>query len=236
MERGKALVKEYAEMGVDYLKESGIGGEDFILIGAAILLAPETGGVSLTVPFGKKMANLLPYFSKTGLGKSVLSKGSEFIKKITAQITQQNKVFPIKPVNIKTGLTRDQRNNFTLILQNSDKKSIIQSCKKQGWNLNPQAIDKIPQDMLKKNGVQPSKGGIGIKVGDKQNSIRIMQGKPNGHDSQKVDYVKITKNGQVIDKNGKPILGEEMVNGVNFNPADNPRSHITLSDWLKSNI
>jgi hypothetical protein len=75
-----------------------LGGEDLVLIGVAILAAPETGGVSLTVPFGKKIADLLPYFSKTGLGKSVLSKGSEFIKKITAQITQQNKLFPIKSV------------------------------------------------------------------------------------------------------------------------------------------
>ena len=77
-----------------------------VLIGVAILAAPETGGVSLTVPFGKKIADLLPYFSKTGLGKSVLSKGSEFIKKITAQITQQNKLFPIKPQNNSVIVTK----------------------------------------------------------------------------------------------------------------------------------
>jgi hypothetical protein len=79
---------------------------------------------------------------------------------------------------------------------------------------------------------KPVDKGVGLKFSDgKGNHIRISKANPEANfPSQKVDYVKITKDGKVIGIDGKPIL--EVENGLT--PSQNPRSHIPLNEWIKS--
>jgi len=78
----------------------------------------------------------------------------------------------------------------------------------------------IPSDWIMK----PANKGAGTRFIDtknpKSNNVRVMQGNPDSpNPSQQTDYVKHTKNGTVVDKNGKPTK------------HDTPEAHIPKKEF-----
>jgi hypothetical protein len=99
------------------------------------------------------------------------------------------------------------------------------------FKLPQEAIDKIPSHAFKSANFANDGTGIKFNTG-KADNIRIMKANPNAKfDSQKVDYVKLTRGGQVIGRDGKPILKTDNIP----NPSQTENAHIALSDWIKWN-
>jgi len=94
-------------------------------------------------------------------------------------------------------------------------------------------LDKIPQELHGKGQVintDKSKGFLWSDGEKGNNYIRIMKGDPKAeHISQHVDYVRLVRNGQVIGRDGKPII-KETIPGLK--PRKNPEAHIPLSEWV----
>jgi hypothetical protein len=102
---------------------------------------------------------------------------------------------------------------------------------KGSWKPPKEALDKVRQEL----GVgQITDKGQGIKFQNNhgQHCIRFNKGNPlKEHPTQQVDYVKITRNGQTIGRDGKII---EKTLEVPF-PRKHKDAHIPLSEWLKWN-
>jgi len=93
------------------------------------------------------------------------------------------------------------------------------------WLPPEEALDKVPDSL----GMgQTIRKGDGWRWQHKhgENSIRIRKGNPQAVEgAQKVDYVKITSNGKLVDRNGEILpSGSE---------ASLPEVHIPLSEWVK---
>jgi hypothetical protein len=97
------------------------------------------------------------------------------------------------------------------------------------FKLPQEAIDKVPSNLFKS--AKFADEGIGIKFNTgKADNIRIMKADPKApFDSQKVDYVKLTRGGQVIGRDGKPILESATIKS----PASEENAHISLQEWIK---
>jgi hypothetical protein len=91
------------------------------------------------------------------------------------------------------------------------------------------AIDKIPEELLDKATINQRNDGI--KWGDKhgRNYIRIDKADPSGYPHQRVDHVRINHNGNVIGRDGKPIMECDTVKY----PANEPDAHIPYEEWIK---
>jgi len=98
------------------------------------------------------------------------------------------------------------------------------------WQPPRQALDKIPE-FLGKGQINNKEAGVKWSDGTKgNNAIRINQGDPKAnYPSQRVPYVKIVRNGQVIGRDGKAILRTRDIP----KPKDHPDAHIPLSEWIK---
>ena len=100
-------------------------------------------------------------------------------------------------------------------------------------DLSQEEIDKAHSSGL--DGPMPSRKEQGLKWADSDkgnNVIRLMKGKgaEADFDSQKEDYVKIVRGGQMLDQHGNVVSSGD--DGFH-NPSDNPRSHIKKSEWMK---
>jgi len=98
------------------------------------------------------------------------------------------------------------------------------------WQPTRQALDKIPE-FLGKGRVTDKGEGVKWSDGTKGNNvIRINQGDPKAdYPSQRVPYVKLVRNGQVIGRDGKPILRSPTIH----KSSKHPDAHIPLSEWIK---
>ena len=85
---------------------------------------------------------------------------------------------------------------------------------------------RLPQELQQQLGKgAPSRNGVGWRWRSKGAEIRVQRGNPaSSNPAQRVDYVKITADGKVIGRNGKPITSGK--------PGQSPESHIPLSEWL----
>ncbi|WP_039458705.1 hypothetical protein [Candidatus Jidaibacter acanthamoebae] len=101
---------------------------------------------------------------------------------------------------------------------------------KLGWELPQEALNKIPRDL---KFVKANREGVGIRIQDSEKGasvIRIDKGNPsNDYLHQQVDHVRINYNGQVIGRDGKPILQTDKTP----RPREAPEAHIPLSEWLQ---
>jgi hypothetical protein len=78
----------------------------------------------------------------------------------------------------------------------------------------------------------PNKKGTGFRWQTKhgQNDVRIDKGDPTlKYPHQQVDHVRVTRNGQVIGRDGKPILEVESCP----KPSIEPDAHIPYHEWIK---
>jgi hypothetical protein len=132
------------------------------------------------------------------------------------------------------GLTREARNELAKIFIKGNRKDILKGLKGEGFKLAEKALDKIPQSLKDTNIFKPNSSGIGIKIGDKQNSIRIDKAvKKSRHGKilqthEKIDHVKVIRNGQTIGRDGNVIKETKQYP----NTSKNPESHIPLKEWL----
>ena len=98
------------------------------------------------------------------------------------------------------------------------------------WEVPDEALNKIPEGL--KAHAEPAKHGDGIRweSQDGRVKIRIMRGKPDAeHNSQKVDYVVLKKDGFYTLTNGNQVKGK--VNGIKARMLE--EAHIPLSEWLQ---
>ena len=100
---------------------------------------------------------------------------------------------------------------------------------KGGQNLDPgtraQVQQKLPNGWGSGRANQKKTGTRWEDPNNPGNGVRVDMGDPNSpNPSQRVDHVVVRQNGRVIGPDGKPISGPI---------AQNPNSHIPLSDWLK---
>ena len=95
------------------------------------------------------------------------------------------------------------------------------------WQPPQQALDKL-KDFG--NPVANKKGeGLKWNTPHGKDNIRIDKGDPNAQYShQQVDHVRVNKGGQVIGRDGNPILKSD----TNPYPKNAPEAHIPLSEWI----
>ncbi|MEQ9115695.1 MAG: hypothetical protein RLN62_02755 [Rickettsiales bacterium] len=129
--------------------------------------------------------------------------------------------------------TVNQKIDFDVIRQglvSKDPVKIAEILKMEvNWDINPMVFEKIPAEARQWN---IANEGIGIKFQDSNHarvSIRVMKASPiSNHASQRVDYVKVTYNGDVIGRDGVKIPD---VKGGKTSHLE--QAHIPLNEWLK---
>ena len=125
--------------------------------------------------------------------------------------------------------SKDSKSETEAYVKDLNSLKVKNTLDKLGWELPPEALNKIPKDLAD---VKPNKRGVGIRIQDSEKGaivIRIDKGDPKGKfPSQKVDHVRITYGGQVINRNGSPILDTQVKR-----PSKTEEAHIPLSEWIK---
>ncbi len=88
-------------------------------------------------------------------------------------------------------------------------------------------ISKRPEGVPKDLKQSPSNKGEGSRYRDPKNphnEVRVQKGKPEvSNPSKQKDYVKWKRNGQWLDKDGKPIPGRDA--------RESPEAHIPIEDF-----
>ena len=96
-----------------------------------------------------------------------------------------------------------------------------------GWNINIDALNKIPNELYYNADLSTTRKGQGIRFVSKQHDIRIMRGRPDGHPSQQQDYVKIVSNGKVGLRDGSFVSSGDIKKASHHSEA-----HIPLNEWM----
>ena len=97
------------------------------------------------------------------------------------------------------------------------------------WTPPKAARDKVP-DFLGEG--RPNQTGVGVRWHNKygKDGVRIDRGDPTSKwPSQKVDHVRITKDGKAIGLDGQPIPPTSSAP----KPSQTEEAHIPLSDWVQ---